>query len=73
MTSNLHPPLTALELDLAELSILILFRRQLDDFPVAQDGFDARDREALRQAKKRLLDRWDDQIRFKANQLQRKG
>lgn len=71
--TDLHPPLTALELDLAELSILILFRRQLDDLLVAQGGFDARDREALCQAKKRLLDRWDDQIKFKANQLQRKG
>ncbi len=46
--TDLYPSLSAQELDTAELSILILFRRQLNDLPVAQDGFDARDRAADR-------------------------
>lgn len=68
----MHPPLSPQELDMAELSILVLFRQHLDDLPVALESFSEREVEALTQAKQRLLARWDDQIKFKTNQL-RKG
>lgn len=68
---KLIPELTARELDTAELSILILFRRHLDELPTDGPALNERESEAVRQAKRRMLDRWDDQIAFKTNRLRR--
>lgn len=63
---------TAQEINIAELSILLLQFTSLDNLQVGNDAFSDREKVALLAAKNRIRSKLADQIEFKRRQVNQK-
>lgn len=69
---NAKMSLTSEEIDIAELSLLLLQHRALDELETQSKDFSDRQSAALGEARKRMLAKLNDQITFKQRLLSRK-